>query len=139
LNRAGLAAKERPLIDLSQPVLVVDDHKTMTRILDTMLRKCGFSNIDQVNDGQTAFERLQRQSYQFVLSDGEMPGMSGLDLVKKIRAEAQFKSIPFVLVSANTDAKYAEAAMAAGASAFLTKPFSVTTLQDVLKQLLRPA
>jgi len=125
------------LVDFSQPVLVVDDLKTMTRIVDSMLRKCGFSNIEQVHDGRTALQRLQSQFYLFVVTDGEMPEMTGLELLGKARAQSIFRHVPFIVMSANTDARYAEAAMAAGASAFLTKPFSVTTLQDVLKQLLR--
>ena len=127
------------MIDFSQPVLVVDDLKTMTRIVDSMLRKCGFKNIEQVNDGKTALQRLKSELFLFVVADGEMPEMTGLELLGQVRAQSNFSGIPFIVMSANTEARYAEAAIAAGANAFLTKPFSLTTLQDVLKQLLQPS
>ena len=119
-------------------MLVVDDLNTMTRIVDSMLRKCGFGHIEQVHDGRTALARLKTRPYQFVLSDREMPDMTGIDLVRAVRAEPRIAFVPIIMMSASTDPKDAEAAIAAGANTFITKPFSQTTLQDVIANLMRP-
>jgi two-component system, chemotaxis family, chemotaxis protein CheY len=126
------------LVDYVDPVLVVDDLNTMTRIVDGMLRKCGFSNIDQVHDGPTALQKLREKSYLFVITDREMPGMNGLELAREIRADPKIRNVPLVIMSASSEAQHAEAAMAAGANFFMTKPFNLTTLKDVLTQLMRP-
>lgn len=126
------------MVDYVDPVLVVDDLNTMTRIVDGMLRKCGFSNIDQVHDGPTALQKLREKSYLFVITDREMPGMNGLELAREIRADPKIRNVPLVIMSASSEAQHAEAAMAAGANFFMTKPFNLTTLKDVLTQLMRP-
>ncbi len=126
------------LVDYVDPVLVVDDLNTMTRIVDGMLRKCGFTNIDQVHDGPTALQKLREKSYLFVITDREMPGMNGLELAREIRADPKIRSVPLVIMSASSEAQHAEAAMAAGANFFMTKPFNLTTLKDVITQLMRP-
>jgi CheY-like chemotaxis protein len=101
------------LVDYVDPVLVVDDLNTMTRIVDGMLRKCGFTNVDQVHDGPTALQKLREKPYLFVVTDREM--------------------------SASSEPQHAEAAIAAGANFFMTKPFNLTTLKDVITQLMRPS
>lgn len=118
--------------------MVVDDLHTMTRIVDSMLRKCGFTQIEQVHDGATALEMLRDRTFLLVLSDREMPEMTGLDLVRAVRADARIRSVPFVIMSASAQPKDAEEAIAAGANTFLTKPFNLTTLRDVIVNLLRP-
>ncbi|HKA77532.1 MAG TPA: response regulator [Pseudolabrys sp.] len=126
------------MVDYVDPVLVVDDLNTMTRIVDGMLRKCGFQNVDQCNDGPTALQKMREKSYLFVITDREMPGMNGLELAREIRADPKIRSVPLVIMSASSEAKHAEAAMAAGANFFMTKPFNLTTLKDVITQLMRP-
>jgi two-component system, chemotaxis family, chemotaxis protein CheY len=126
------------LVDFVDPVLVVDDLKTMTRIVDGMLRKCGFTNVDQVHDGPTALQKLREKSYLFVVTDREMPGMNGLELAREIRADPKIRSVPVVIMSASSEPQHAEAAIAAGANIFMTKPFNMTTLKDVITQLMRP-
>ena len=103
------------MVDYVDPVLVVDDLNTMTRIVDGMLRKCGFTNVDQ------------------------MPGMNGLELARAIRADPKIRSVPVVIMSASSEPQHAEAAIAAGANFFMTKPFNLTTLKDVITQLMRPS
>ena len=78
------------MVDYVDPVLVVDDLNTMTRIVDGMLRKCGFANIDQVHDGPTALQKLREKSYLFVVSDREMPGMNGLELARRFAPTQKF-------------------------------------------------
>ena len=126
------------LVDYVDPVLVVDDLNTMTRIVDGMLRKCGFLNVDQVHDGPTALQKLREKSYLFVVTDREMPGMNGLELAREIRADPKIRSVPVVIMSASSEPQHAEAAIAAGANFFMTKPFNLTTLKDVITQLMRP-
>jgi two-component system chemotaxis response regulator CheY len=126
------------VVDFAQPILVVDDVHTMTRIVDAMLRKCGFSAIEQVHDAATALQRIKEQPFLFVLSDREMPDMTGIDLVRAVRADAKTAYVPFIMMSASNEPKDAEAAIAAGANTFITKPFSQTTLRDVIANLLRP-
>ena len=126
------------MVDYVDPVMVVDDLNTMTRIVDGMLRKCGFSNVEQVHDGPTALQKLREKPFLFVVSDREMPGMNGLELVREIRSDPKIRTVPVVIMSASSDAKHAEAAIAAGANFFMTKPFNLTTLKDVVTQLMRP-
>lgn len=125
-------------MDFAQPVLVVDDLRTMTRIVEAMLLKCGFSVIEQVHDAATALQRIKDQPFLFVLSDREMPDMTGIDLVRAVRADAKTAYVPFIMMSASNEAKDAEEAIAAGANTFITKPFSQTTLRDVIANLMRP-
>ena len=127
------------LVDYVDPVLVVDDLNTMTRIVDGMLRKCGFTNVDQVHDGPTALQKLREKPYLFVVTDREMPGMNGLELARAIRADPKIRSVPVVIMSASSEPQHAEAAIAAGAKFFMTKPFNLTTLKDVITQLMRPS
>ena len=125
------------MTDFSQPVLVLDDVHTMTRIVDSMLRKCGFTNVEQVHDAATALQKLRTQPYLFVISDREMPGMSGLDFVREVRADSKIGYLPIIMMSASSNSQLAEEAIAAGANAFLNKPFTLTTLRDVFVQVLR--
>jgi len=127
------------LVDYVDPVLVVDDLNTMTRIVDGMLRKCGFTNVEQCHDGPTALQKLREKPFLFMMSDREMPGMNGLELVREIRADPKIRNVPIVIMSASSEAQHAEAAIAAGANFFMTKPFNLTTLKDVITQLMRPA
>ncbi len=126
------------MVDYVDPVLFVDDLNTMTRIVDGMLRKCGFMNVEQVHDGPTALQKLREKSFLFVITDREMPGINGLELVREIRADPKIRNVPLVIMSASSETKHAEAAMAAGANFFMTKLFNLTTLKDVITQLMRP-
>ncbi|HSJ40665.1 MAG TPA: response regulator, partial [Xanthobacteraceae bacterium] len=118
-------------------MLVVDNLNTMTRIVDGMLRKCGSANVDQVHDGPTALQKLREKSYLFVVSDREMPGMNGLELAREIRGDPKIRNAPLVIMSASSEPQHAEAAIAAGAKFFMTKPFNLTTLKDVIRQSLQ--
>ena len=126
------------MVDYVDPVLVVDDLNTMTRIVDGMLRKCGFVNVEQVHDGPTALQKLREKPFLFMMTDREMPGMNGLELVREVRADTRIRHVPVVIMSASSDSKHAEAAISAGANFFMTKPFNLTTLKDVITQLMRP-
>jgi two-component system chemotaxis response regulator CheY len=94
--------------------------------------------LNQVHDGPTALQKLREKSYLFVVTDREMPGMNGLELAREIRADPKIRSVPVVIMSASSEPQHAEAAIAAGANFFMTKPFNLTTLKDVITQLMRP-
>ena len=115
------------MVDYVDPVLVVDDLNTMTRIVDGMLRKCGFTNVEQCHDGPTALQKLREKPFLFMMTDREMPGMNGLELVREIRADPKIRNVPIVIMSASSEAQHAEAAITAGANFFMTKPFNLTT------------
>ena len=109
----------------------------MTRIVDSMLKKCGYTTIEQVHDVATALEKLRAESHLFVITDREMPGATGLDFVREVRADSKINYVPIIMMSASSNSKIAEEAIEAGANAFLTKPFNLITLRDVIAQMLR--
>ena len=87
------------MVDDVDPVLVVDDLNTMTRIVDGMLRKCGFTNVEQCHDGPTALQKLREKPFLFMITDREMPGMNGLELVRELRADPKIRNVPIIIFS----------------------------------------
>ncbi len=121
-------------VDLNMPVLVVDDYQTMIRTMGKLLRKLGFENIDEASDGHQALEKLRSGAYGLVISGTDMQPMSGLDLVRQMRADSDLERVRCVLVS--SEAEGAQAAKQAGASDHIVKPFSASTLKDRLIAIL---
>ena len=103
-------------VDKTMSVLVVDDYKTMIRIVRNLLEQLGFRNIDEAIDGPTALEKIRQNDYGLILSDWNMTPMTGYDLLKAVRAEPRTKNIPFVMVTAETKAENVVAARQAGVS-----------------------
>ena len=89
-------------LDKNMPILVVDDFSTMRRIVRNYLKSLGFENVTEADDGQSAWEKLQQQEFQFIVSDWNMPKMMGIDLLKTVRASEKYKDIPFIIVTAET-------------------------------------
>lgn len=121
-------------------ILVVDDMSTMRKIVKNMLSKLGFSNIHQADDGIPGWKMLeeahkQGEPFDFVVSDWNMPGMTGLDLVKKIRASEEFKKLPFLMVTAEAEQANVVIAVQAGVSNFVVKPFAITTLKEKMDKI----
>jgi two-component system chemotaxis response regulator CheY len=85
------------LVDYVDPVLVGDDLNTITRIVDGMLRKCGFTNVEQCHDGPTALQDLREKQFLFMMTDREMPGMNGLELVREIRGDPKIRCVPIIM------------------------------------------
>jgi two-component system chemotaxis response regulator CheY len=121
---------------LSQPVLVVDDYSTMRRILRSLLEQIGFTHIVEAEDGGTALNKLRSEPFGLVISDWNMEPMSGLQLLKAVRADAQLKAMPFIMVTAESKPENVVAAKAAGVNNYIVKPFNAETLSKKIEAVL---
>lgn len=119
-------------VDKTMNVLVVYDYKSMIRIVRGLLNQLGFTNVDEAMDGQTALSLIRSKSYGLILSDWNMQPMTGLELLKHVRADERTKQVPFVMVTAEAKTENVVAARQAGANNYVIKPFT----QAVLKQKL---
>lgn len=121
--------------DKNMKILVVDDFSTMRRIVKNILRQLGFVNIIEADDGSTALEILQREKIEFVVSDWNMPKMTGLELLKAIRADDALKHIPFLMVTAEAQQENIIEAVKSGVSNYIVKPFTAETLSQKINQI----
>jgi two-component system, chemotaxis family, chemotaxis protein CheY len=119
-------------VDLNMNILVVDDYKTMVRIIVNLLTQLGFKNIDDAADGRAALEKLKSRSYGLVISDWNMEPMTGYELVQSVRADPALKSLPFIMVTAETKTENVIAAKQAGVNNYIVKPFNAATLKQKL-------
>jgi two-component system chemotaxis response regulator CheY len=117
--------------------LVVDDFATMRRIIRNLLKELGFSNVDEAEDGMSALQKLRAERFDFVVSDWNMPNMTGIDLLRNIRADEQLKSLPVLMVTAEAKKENIIAAAQAGASGYVVKPFTAATLDEKLKKVFQ--
>jgi len=123
-------------VDLDMNILVVDDFFTMTMLVRNLLRSLGFKNVDEARDGSSALEKIAERPYALVISDWNMKPMSGIDLLKTLRAQGN--DVPFIMVTAeNTTANVLEA-KAAGVSGYITKPFNAQTLRKRISGVFGP-
>ena len=125
------------MADPNTKFLVVDDFSTMRRILRNLLKELGFHNVDESEDGVDALGKLRGGAYQFVISDWNMPNMTGLDLLKNIRADAVLKDLPVIMVTAEASKDNIIAAAQAGANGYVVKPFTAATLDEKLKKVFK--
>ena len=116
-------------------VLVVDDFSTMRRIVKNLLRDLGFTNIQEADDGNTALPMLQGGDFDFVVTDWNMPGMQGIDLLKAIRADANLSHIPVLLITAEAKKEQIIMAAQAGVNGYIVKPFTAATLKMKLDKI----
>ncbi len=116
-------------------VLVVDDFSTMRRIVKNLLRDLGFTNIQEADDGNTALPMLQRGGFDFVVTDWNMPGMQGIDLLKAIRADANLSHIPVLLITAEAKKQQIVMAAQAGVNGYIVKPFTASTLKNKIDRI----
>ena len=123
-------------VDKNMNVLIVDDYKTMLRIINSLLRTLGFVNVDEATDGTMALDMFQKKHYGLVISDWNMEPMSGLDLLKKVRALNDNKDVPFIMVTAESKTEYVVAAKQAGVNNYIVKPFNAETLKTKLSAVL---
>lgn len=119
-------------VDKSMNVLVVDDYKTMVRIVRGLLEQLGFRNIDEAADGPSALERIRSKDYGLILSDWNMAPMTGYELLKLVRADPRTKATPFVMVTAEAKTENVIAARQAGVSNYIIKPFTLAVLKQKL-------
>jgi two-component system chemotaxis response regulator CheY len=123
-------------VDLNMRVLIVDDYKTMLRIVRNLLKQLGFMNVDEATDGSMALTLLRNTTYGLVISDWNMEPMTGLQLLKEVRADAKLKSVPFIMVTAESKSENVIAAKEAGVSNYIVKPFNAETLKTKMASVL---
>ena len=116
-------------IDLSMPILVVDDYNTMTRIIRNLLRQLGFDDIDDASDGGAALAKMRSRRYGLVISDWNMEPMTGYDLLKHVRSDPGLGETPFIMITAESKTDNVIAAKKAGVNNYIVKPFNAQTLK----------
>lgn len=116
-------------------VLVVDDFSTMRRIIKNILRQLGFTNIIEADDGTTAWETLNKDRIDFVISDWNMPKMPGIELLRKVRASEEFATLPFLMVTAEAQQENIIEAVQAKVSNYIVKPFTAETLGQKIDKI----
>ncbi|MCS6921176.1 chemotaxis response regulator CheY [Elioraea thermophila] len=123
-------------MDKNINVLIVDDYKTMLRIIRNLLRQLDFNNVDEATDGAQALSMLRAGNYGLVISDWNMQPMTGLQLLQEIRADAKLKHLPFIMVTAESKTENVIAAKQAGVSNYIVKPFNAETLKEKIEKVL---
>lgn len=122
-------------MDKNMKILVVDDFSTMRRIIKNLLKDLGFTNIQEADDGNTALPMLQQGDFDFVVTDWNMPGMQGIDLLRAIRADESLKHTPVLMVTAEAKKEQIVAAAQAGVNGYVVKPFTAATLKEKLTKI----
>jgi two-component system chemotaxis response regulator CheY len=123
-------------LDPAMPVLVVDDHVTMVRIIRNLLKQIGFADVDDANDGGTALAKMRQKRYGLVISDWNMEPMTGYDLLRQVRADPELGSTPFIMVTAESKTENVIAARRAGVNNYIVKPFNAQTLKTKIESVL---
>jgi len=123
-------------VDKGIKILVVDDFSTMRRIIRNLLRDLGFNNTFEADDGQTALPLIKSGEYDFLITDWAMPGMSGIDLLREVRATPEISSIPILMVTAEATREQILEAVEAGVSDFIVKPFTAAILESKINKIL---
>lgn len=122
-------------MDLGMKILIVDDFATMRRIMKNILKQIGFSNIIEADDGTTAFEELKKTTVDLIISDWNMPKMTGLDLLKNVRQTDGLKDIPFLMVTAEAQKQNVIDAVQAGVTNYVVKPFTAEAISEKLEKI----
>jgi two-component system, chemotaxis family, chemotaxis protein CheY len=123
-------------VDKSRPILVVDDYKTMVRIVRNLLHQLGFRDVDDANDGASALAKLRARRFSLVISDWAMEPMSGLELLEAMRADPELKTLPFIMITAENRSDRIARAEQAGADGYIVKPFNAEALRDRIARVM---
>ncbi|WMS41774.1 response regulator [Acuticoccus sp. MNP-M23] len=126
-------------LDLNMSVLVIDDYKTMVRIIKNLLKQIGFTDVDDASDGSEALVKLGQKDYGLIISDWNMEPMTGYELLQKVRADDALKHIPFIMVTAEAKSENVVAAKEAGVNNYIVKPFNAQTLKGKIESVFQPA
>ena len=118
-------------------ILIVDDFSTMRRIIKNILRQLGFSNVQEADDGTTALEKLQQEPFEFVILDWNMPKMTGIELLRTIRADSSLKHIRVLMVTAEAQKENVVEAVQAGVNNYIVKPFTADTMKDKIERIFK--
>jgi two-component system chemotaxis response regulator CheY len=123
-------------VDMNMSIFLVDDYKKMVRIIRNLLRQLGFENIDEAADGSAALQKLRQKKFGLVISDWNMEPMTGLQLLRELRADEKLRALPFIRVTADSKTENVIAAKEAGVSNYIVKPFNTETLKGKLVSVL---
>ena len=123
-------------VDMGMTILIVDDYKTMLRIVRNLLKQLGFNNVDEATDGAMALEKTRAKPYGLIISDWNMEPMTGYEFLKEVRADNQLKDTPFIMVTAESKTDNVVAAKKAGVNNYIVKPFNAATLKTKLVAVL---
>lgn len=123
------------MADKNMKFLVVDDFSTMRRIIRNLLKELGFTNVEEAEDGVNGLHKLKNGTFQFVVSDWNMPNMTGIDMLRAIRADPALKHLPVLMVTAEAKKENIIEAAQAGASGYVVKPFTAATLEEKLNKV----
>ena len=122
-------------MDKNMKILIVDDFSTMRRIIKNLMRDLGYTNTHEADDGNTALPMLKSGSFDFLITDWNMPGMQGIDLLKAVRADSALASLPVLLVTAEARREQIVAAAEAGVNGYIVKPFTAQTLKEKIDKI----
>lgn len=122
-------------MDKNMKILIVDDFSTMRRIVKNLLRDLGFTNTHEADDGLTALPMLETGNFDFLVTDWNMPGMTGFDLLKTCRADPRFKDLPILMVTAEAKREQIVAAAQAGVNGYIVKPFTAAVLKEKIDKI----
>jgi len=125
-------------VDKNMSILIVDDYQTMLRILSNLLKQLGFNNVETATDGQQALTKMMGHNFDFVISDWNMEPMTGIQLLREVRASDKLKHIPFIMITAESKTENVIAAKEAGVSNYIVKPFNAETLKTKMSSVLGP-
>jgi two-component system chemotaxis response regulator CheY len=123
------------MADKNLKFLVVDDFSTMRRIVRNLLKELGYTNVDEAEDGVAALQKLNGGNFQFVITDWNMPNMTGIDLLRNIRADAGLKHLPVLMITAEAKKENIIEAAQSGASGYIVKPFTAATLEEKMGKI----
>ncbi len=123
------------MADKNLKILVVDDFSTMRRIVRNLLKELGYTNVDEAEDGVVAMQRLRGNNFQFVITDWNMPNMTGIELLRVIRADPSLKHLPVLMITAEARKENIIEAAKSGASGYIVKPFTAGTLEEKLGKI----
>ena len=124
------------MLDTSISVLIVDDYKTMLRIIRNLLRQVGIYSVDEASDGVEALAKLREKTFGLIISDWNMAPMTGLQLLQEVRSDETLRSTPFIMVTAESKTENVVAAKQAGVSNYIVKPFNAETLREKIEKVL---
>ena len=123
-------------VDMQMNILIVDDYKTMLRIIRNLLKQLGFNNVDEATDGSMALQKLRDKDYGLVISDWNMEPMTGIQLLREVRADSKLRSLPFIMITAESKTENVVAAKEAGVNNYIVKPFNAATLKTKLASVI---
>ena len=123
-------------MDKNTNILIVDDYKTMLRIIRNLLKQLDLDNVDEASDGSEALAKLRAGNFGLVISDWNMAPMTGLDRLKEVRADARLKDLPFIMITAESKTENVIAAKQAGVSNYIVKPFNAETLRGKIEKVM---